>query len=212
MQRQPHDTVGRIGRHRAGARSDPEPTISATAVLLALLGRERRDPTLIAVGILGVVLLPQALQRIDLHHVVWPATVVTAVALGAVAGMSSATSRPPIAMVPAVSSALVAVAVGLPYLGMASVTVTNDGRSIYAAPIQARTIGNLVAAVDAVDEAPGERLFVGAQDMSEPVLTSNGLYHLFPDKTRPLRYVEFLPGVTEQEGSGLARDVETADI
>ena len=60
--------------------------------------------------------------------------------------------------------------------------------------------------------SPGDRLFVGTSDLRKTPYSDAFLYHLFPELDPATRYIEMDPGVANEEGSGLAEDLASADV
>jgi hypothetical protein len=181
------------------------------AVVLWVVGRRCDEPALVALGVTGILLVPNMVQRLDLHHVLWPASVVVSATVAVLASRSPWLQEGPVRLVPVLSAAAFAAVLGVPALVHGSPVVEHAGRSIHVAPEQLRPTRAVLATVDAVS-TPDDVVFVGAQDLSEPVLPSSWLYHLLPAHPRPFRYEEFLPGRTEQAGSGLLEDLRSADV
>lgn len=181
------------------------------ALALWVVGRRAGDPALRSLGVVGVLLVPNMVQRLDLHHVSWPAGVVVAAAVALVVSRMPWLRAGPVRLVPVLSAASLAAVLGVPALLHGSPVVTNAGRSVHLAPEQVGPTRDLLVTLDAVSD-PSDAVFVGAQDLSEPVLPSSWLYHLLPAHPRPFRYEEFLPGRTEQAGSGLLDDLRSADV
>lgn len=213
--------LGDVVLRRAGINAQPgppSPVLASVLGLLALaavtlygLGRARHDAALRAAALTSLLVLPVAVQRIDLAHVVAASTIGAAVALGALWGCFPSLGRWPLAAVPFIGTIALALVLGVPALNRSAPTVEHHGRSIRVAAAQATELERLLARVDQVAR-PGDAVFVGARDMSGPVLTSNWLYHLWPEYRHPFRFVEFLPGVTERRGSGLVDDLRKADV
>ncbi len=69
------------------------------------------------------------------------------------------------------------------------------------------------AAVDQLSQLaePGERLLIGPVDLRQTTYSDVFFYHLFPELTPATRYIEMDPGLANLEGSGLDRDVASAD-
>lgn len=178
---------------------------------LWVAGRRVPDPALTALGVTGVLLVPNMVQRLDLHHVAWPAAVVVAAAVALVADRLPWLREGPVRLVPGLSAAALAAVLGIPALLQGSPVVVHAGRTIHVAPEQVGPTRGLLATIDEVS-GPSDAVFVAAQDLSEPVLPSSWLYHLLPERPRPFQYVEFLPGRTEQAGSGLVEDLHSADV
>lgn len=181
--------------------------------VLALVGlafrrRERAD---VATAVLALLLLPQALQRIDHWHLTMAACVVLPLTLApAVAGCRG---RLPLGIrTVATATAALAVAMALSFARVAPpvVEVSHAGRAVFVTTGQAPL---LEAYLDTVTDhvEPGSRLFVGALDMSVPVANLIVLYHLLPEYRVHAYYVEIPDGVANVAGGGLAEDVARAD-
>ncbi len=185
--------------------------VVACALALCRVGRHVRDPAVVSLGVTGVVLVPNMVQRLDLHHVLPPAGIVVAALVGLLATRVRRLRRSPVRLAPLLSAAVVAAVLGVPSLLESAPVVEHAGRSIHVEPEQVEPTREVLATVDAVGGSSAV-VFVGARDLSEPVLPSSWLYHLLPGHPRPFRYEEFLPGYTEQRGSGLVEDVRSADV
>ncbi|MGG5258022.1 hypothetical protein [Phycicoccus avicenniae] len=206
---------------RAGVNSQVRPlsallvsaavVLVGVAALLWLHGRRAGDPAVRALGVLGVLLVPNMVQRLDIPHVMWPASVVLAAGTAVLVARVPWLRAGPLRWVPGLSAAGLAAVLGVPALLQAAPVVHHDGRSIHVAPAQVGPVQQVLRTVDEVS-GPSDVVFVGAQDLSQPVLPSSWLYHLLPAHPRPFRYEEFLPGRTEQHGSGLVEDLRASDV
>ena len=185
--------------------------LAVISVATLVVAYRERDHAMGAAGLVCLLLLPQAVQRLDVSHVLWVASVIAPVGLAC--GLRASTrlrSRPCIWAAPMFAT-IVAVVALLVVLPQSSPTVSREGRSLHVAATQVDTVNQLLDSVDEV-APPGAAVFVGAQDMSRAVLTSSWLYHLMPERPLPFRYTEFLPGTTEHRGSGLVQDIDAADV
>ncbi|HXH56487.1 hypothetical protein [Iamia sp.] len=198
--------------------------------------RSRADPSswrarcLLAVGLLGLGMLPQALQRPDATHLAWvscvPLALLPLFVAEAVAGRRPRRgARVPVALGAVVALVVLFAMIPHPTVRIwADLTrqsaageygaseVTRDDRNFFY--IGADVISD--AAQGAVDELdrraePGDRLFVGTADLRLTPYSDAYLYYLFPELTPATRYIEMDPGVANAEGSGLADDVASAD-
>jgi hypothetical protein len=68
-----------------------------------------------------------------------------------------------------------------------------------------------VAAVNRISE-PGDRLFVGPDDLRVTFYVDTYLYHLLPDLEPATYYLTMTPGTANREGSRLASDIASADV
>lgn len=207
------------------------------AVFEVLLGFARlradrsswRARVMVAAGLLGLGMMPQALQRPDTTHLAWVSAVPLSLLpmyLAELVGGRRRGARPRARVVVAAGSAALLLFAAIPYFTVRSWTeltrqtfeqdyrgldVRRDGRNFYlgSEPITP-------AAQAAVDELgrrarPGERLFVGPADLRKTPYSDAYLYHLFPELTPATRYIEMDPGIANAVGSGLAEDVASAD-
>jgi hypothetical protein len=195
----------------------------------------RRDPTprrvALAVGaVLGLGMLPQAMQRPDSTHLAWGSCVSFAllppllVELQSLRARAAArTWRPDAVAAIVVAATLFVVAPFYTYryyllFSRISVgdkpggfEVARDGRSFYFGnePLQRAS----QAAIDRLDASsqPGERLLVGPADLSRTIYSDVVFYYLFPELVPATYYIEMDPGLADQPGSRLAGDVASAD-
>jgi hypothetical protein len=185
--------------------------LAAISVATLVVAHREKDHALGAAGLVCVLLLPQATQRLDLSHVLWVASVIVPVGLACgLRGFTRLRSGPGTWAAPLLATSVAAVALVV-VMPLSSPTVSREGRSLHVAAAQVDTVNEVLDSVDEV-APPGAAVFVGAQDMSRAVLTSSWLYHLMPDRPLPFRYTEFLPGATERRGSGLVEDIDAADV
>lgn len=190
--------------------------------------RDRQARTLRAVGLLGVGMLSQALQRPDTTHLAWVSCVPLALVPVAITELFRHRSpvprriRLPVAVVPAV---VVLVAV-IPHFTLRSwvdlsgqtfgrnvfgYPVNNEGRNFYLGSPEVADAANAVVADLQDRAAPGERLFVGPMDLRRTPYSDASFYFLFPDLVPATYFIEMDPGIADAEGSRLADDVASAD-
>ena len=88
----------------------------------------------------------------------------------------------------------------------------HDGRSFPLSTGQeADEAEQTLAVVDSVSE-PGDRLFVGPDDLRLTFYDDTYLYHLEPDLEPATYYLTMTPGTANREGSRLASDLASADV
>jgi hypothetical protein len=195
----------------------------------------RRDPgsvvprTLLAVGLFGMGLLPQGIQRVDGTHFAWA----SAVSIGFLPVAISELLRRPVARA-AIRNTVAAVAViALVVLVLPNHTVRRysdyvgqtfgsqrvighriswEGRTFYYGREDVdQAVAELLPEVERVSE-PGDRLFVGPSDLRQTPYSDAFLYYLLPDLPPATHYIEMDPGVADAAGSGLAEDLASADV
>lgn len=190
-----------------------------------------RARRLLVVALLGLGMMPQALQRPDATHLAWvsciPLAVLPLFVAEAVRGRRPAGGAGGLrSLVAGTGAALVVLFVVTPFFTVRTwtdlvrrsvldehygVDVRRDDRVfvIGAEPIAAAA----QEVVDALDARarPGDRLFVGTGDLRRTPYSDAYLYHLFPDLDPATRYIEMDPGVANAPDSGLAEDVASAD-
>ncbi len=191
--------------------------------------RDEHNMVLLAAGIFGLGLLPQAMQRPDSTHLAW-------VAIGSwpllVASIADARGRrnPRRSWSPGITGAGLVLALMLvvapfytyrSYLLHTRVSVGDlplpflverDGRRFwFSDPNVANAFNDMIVELDALTE-PGDRLIVGTADLSRTVYNDVSVYYLFPELTPGTYFIEMDPGIADAEGSGLADDIEAADV
>lgn len=208
--------------------------VTALGVASVALWLWRRAPTpahatLFAAALLGLGMLPQALQRPDSTHLAWGSCVsfalvpAVAVELLAVRRTSTSSLRRDIAAATVVCVTFFVVCPFYTYrsyllysrisIGQkpGGYLVERDDRRFY--------FGNEAlqrASQGAVDQlaalsTPGERLLVGPADLSRTIYSDVAFYFMFPELVPATYYIEMDPGLADSEGSSLAADVESAD-
>jgi Dolichyl-phosphate-mannose-protein mannosyltransferase len=196
----------------------------------------RADPesltarTLFVVGLFGVGILPQALQRVDSGHFSWVSCVVFAFV--PIAFYELARRRAP--NLPtrrlAIGSGALMLAVlafvipaftirtyadySLQTFGIhrASYKIEHDGRVFYYGKLDRAQAANMVIAAAARITKPGQRLFVGPVNLRKTPYSDAYLYYMLPDLVPATYYIEMDPGVANANGSRLPTDLESADV
>ena len=200
--------------------------VTPRAATSPLVGARRSD-TLTAIGLFGVGLLPQALQRPDSAHFNWvscvsfPLLVVVAADLLRVTAprRRARTSTATIAVVAAIATLIPAFTArtDLGYLtdtvrgDLDTLTVERDGREFFVGDYRP-----WLASVEVVRDLdrwvePGQRLFVGPVDLRQTAYSDAFFYFLFPELDPATYFIEMDPGLANREGSRLADDVLSAD-
>ncbi len=213
--------------------------IGAIGLAVVAVRWHRRSPSpqrlvLLGGALLGLGMLPQAMQRPDSTHLAWGSCVSFAILPMALAEWLSTTSakRTLIARVRPHRQIVIAGAMALgllvvcpfytyrSYLLFSRISagnkpggfeVSRDGRRFYFGnqPLQNAS----QAAIDqlAASMQPGQRLLVGPADLSRTIYSDVVFYYLFPELTPATYYIEMDPGLADQPGSSLADDVASAD-
>ena len=207
----------------------------AGLVVVAILA-VRRDPTglrprvLLAVAAFSVGILPQALQRADGTHLAWVSCV--AMAFVPVAALEVIRHRRPhwptrtvalttTAVVFAVVVLLITDPTARTYadyslqsvgVHRSTSTMSHRGRIFYYGRADDATAATqLTAEVERISK-PGQRLFVGPQDLRKTPFSDAFFYYLLPQLTPATYYIEMDPGVANATDSGLANEVRHSDL
>jgi hypothetical protein len=210
----------------------------AAAIFLAVVGvwAVRRDPSsirarsLLAVAAFSVGLSPQAFQRADATHLAWVTCVIVAfvpVAIVEVVCGRRPDRNPRTTGLVAGGAVLALLALVIPNptlrtyasdslqtfgIHRSAYTISHRGRVFYyGRPDDASAANRLLDAVERVSK-PGERLFVGPDDLRRTVLSDAFFYYLLPQLTPATRYIEMDPGVANAKDSGLADEIRKSDI
>ncbi len=209
---------------------------AATAVVVGVgWWRVRAEPgawrprVLLTVGLLGLGLMPQAMQRADTTHLAWVSCVTLAFLPAAICETLEHVRVPAIQRWAAtVTVAIVALLplVVIPhftartYLDLAKQSVngnvfgypvTYDGRTFYLgaediAPVAQEMLDEIGPQIE-----PGQKVFVGTADLRKTPYSDAYLYYLLPDATPGTRYIEMDPGMANAADSGLADEVSASD-
>jgi len=177
----------------------------AMAVAVMTLGRQHRR-------LWGVVtvLMVYGLQRIDPAHLVRS----SAVLIGVLPGPLLARRLP----APWVAAAAVLPILAVPFLRDSILDPSPPqgyeirvGDRVWWQDEPTDDLERLAVAVSAATD-PGDRLFVGPAPLSEANYNDLFLYYLFPDLDPTGPWFEFNPQNANREGSGLDRQVASADV
>lgn len=193
-------------------------------------GRDRLVP-LVAAGLFGFGILPQAMQRPDSTHLAWVAVVSWPLAVALLAPVVGGRVRADRG--DAVGGVMITALVGVTmlvvcpfftfrsYLLASRVSVGNlpppfeierDGRRFWVGdPAVATAINDMIPELEAM-MTPGDSLIVGPGDLSRTVYADTYVYWLFPELEPGTRYIEMDPGLADAAGSGLAEEIAEADF
>jgi len=196
----------------------------------------RADPesvtarTLLVVGLFGLGILPQALQRVDSGHFSWVSCVVFAfVPIAAYELVRRRAPKIPTRRIAIASGAsmLALLAFVIPAFTIrtyadyslqtfgihrASYKIEHDGRIFYYGKPDRAAAANMVIAAAAEISKPGQRLFVGPVNLRKTPYSDAYLYYMLGDLVPATYYIEMDPGVANANGSRLQTDLESADI
>ncbi len=187
-----------------------------------------RHTVLFAVALIGLGTLPQALQRPDSTHLAWGSYISFAIVPCLVVELLARRSTRIAPHAWLAAGAVVAVTMFVvdpfytyrPYLFQSRVSVGNKpggfevvrgDHNFYFSNQALQTASQ--AAINDLDARshPGQRLLVGPADLRRTIYNDVSFYALFPDLVPATYYIEMDPGLADQEGSGLAEDVASAD-
>lgn len=189
-----------------------------------------RARVLLAGGLLGLGLMPQALQRADTTHFAWVSCVPLAFLPAALVEVAV---HLPVRLVRRQAGALAAVVtLAIPLLVIPFFTArtyvdlakqSRPGHQVFGYPVRYSGRTFYLGAADIAPVAQrlldqvgpqtkaGQRLFVGTADLRKTPYSDAYLYYLLPKLTPGTRYIEMDPGVANAKGSGLAHEVATSD-
>lgn len=184
---------------------------------------------LLAVGLLGLGMLPQAFQRPDTTHLAWVSCVPLAFLPVAVTECLGQVRWPAVrrnaAAFASVGVLLVPLLVIPHFTSRTWLDLVKQSRSgdVFGYPVvhgdrrfYLGAPGVAVAAQQMIDDLdgemkPGDRLIVGTADLRKTPYSDAYLYYLFPDQRPGTRYIEMDPGMANAPGSGLADEIAEAD-
>jgi 4-amino-4-deoxy-L-arabinose transferase-like glycosyltransferase len=192
-------------------------------------GRSPRTWALLGGALIGVGIVPQALQRPDSTHLAWVTCIswpLLVLAVWEVLQLRRPATHPRtrVAVGAMVVGGLMFVVAPLftyrYYLQPVRVAVGDlptafpverDGRRFYLGDVPPfRATRDVVATLDELAE-PGERLFVGPQDLRRTWYNDTFFYWMFPELDPATFFTEMDPGIANAPGSRLADDVASAD-
>jgi hypothetical protein len=192
--------------------------VGASAAVVLWRGTRRSDPArlLAAAVLLSIASLPEALQRADIYHLL-PAMAVplgllaVAVPILARAGRWRGQAVPSGWLFGACAFVTLAAVVASAGNATPGTAVSSQGRTFPLTSAEAGDAHDVLADVNAVAH-PGQRLFVGPQDMRQTNYTATYLYFLLPQLVSATYYLEMEPLSANASTSHLAADVASADI
>jgi hypothetical protein len=184
---------------------------------------------LFAVALLGAGVLLQAWQRLDLYHVLFVAFLTIGILPLSLFSILSRRKmdQPSIALALGVAAA-VAVFVCTIAPVLPKTFVARFGDAIQTAPVgsefvqkgsrsfpvgppeRAVMIGRMLDRLEKLS-APGQRLFVGPENLRAAVYCDTFLYHLMPRLHPATYFLEMNPGSANRPGSRFAADIASAD-
>jgi hypothetical protein len=199
--------------------------VAASCLLLAAGWTDQRrtgERVLLTCAAFSVGLLPYALQRADGFHLASAGCV--AVALSPVALRVFLVGRRQLATLVSclcvvlfawgtvVRGAFESVGQSFGLGPVPSYRLTFEGRAV-PLPLEEQ-VGELSGVLDRVNDLarPGDRVFVGPDDLAHPVYNDTFLYYLVPRLVPATYYLEMNPGTADRPGSRLRDDVASADV
>lgn len=212
--------------------------LAPIAVIAVARWARRRDPdarrpaALLVLGVFGLGLLPQALQRADQTHLAWVGVITISALPAAVAQVFAVRPSNNARWGPLRAPVAVAVAAVVFFAGVApqftirtytdaslqsidrnviGFPIERNGRNFYVpSPSIATSAQELIEKFDSLGPQPGERLFVGPADLRYTPYTDAFFYYLYPELPPATYYIEMDPFDSGPE-TRLAADVNSAD-
>jgi hypothetical protein len=187
-----------------------------------------RARTLLIMGLFGLGILPQALQRVDSGHFSWVSCVIFAfvpIALFELLRRRAPNLSPRGATLGSVAVILAVLVFVIPAFTVSwyadyslqtfgahrvSYKIEHDGRTFYYGKADRAAAANMVIAAAAKISKPGQRLFVGPVNLRKTPYSDAYLYYMLPDLVPATYYIEMDP--FDVNTSRLPRDLESADI
>jgi hypothetical protein len=187
-----------------------------------------RARTLFVMGLFGLGILPQALQRVDSGHFSWVSCVVFAfvpIALFELVRRRAPNVSVRRATIGAVAVMVVVLGFVIPAFTIrtyadyslqtfgihrASYKIEHNGRTFYYGKPDRAEAANQVIAAAARISRPGQRLFVGPVNLRKTPYSDAYLYYELSDLVPATYYIEMDP--FDVNTSRLSRDLESADI
>lgn len=185
---------------------------------------------LLGLGVIGLCLVPEFVQRADHVHTIYVLLVPLATIPALVAQVQGrlglrADRRIVVEVVPLVVAAIVVFAIqprlvlratlrDARYLSRGGViySASNDGRNwFFTSPGAARSHQKIVDAADRI-RRPGDTLFVGTRDLARTSYVDLSYYTLLPRFGQRAHFYDFHPRVALDYGDRLAADVRAADV
>ncbi len=205
------------------------------ALALSLWRRRGGDPSrraraLLGLGVIGLCLVPEFVQRTDQFHtllvVLVPFASVPALVAEGLDALGVRARRPVLAEVAAIGAAAVVLFGISPKLaleptlrdlrhlptGGVAHAVSNRGRTWYY--LDPKVAAGRTTIVEAADKLPskGRTLFVGTADLARTSYVDLSFYTLLPQFEQDGHFYDFHPRVALDYGRRLADDVRNADV
>ncbi len=89
--------------------------------------------------------------------------------------------------------------------------MSRNGRTFYFGSADAAASAQQLIDRLGADSRPGQRLFVGPEDLRKTPYSDAFFYYLFPELPPATRYIEMDPGIANGAHTGLAGDVRSAN-
>ncbi|MCU1351494.1 MAG: hypothetical protein JWM05_703 [Acidimicrobiales bacterium] len=188
-----------------------------------------RPRVVLAVGLFGLGMMPQALQRPDTTHLAWVSCVPLAFLPAALAEAISNLGPRVVRRFAGATAAVLALLlplVTIPYFTYRTwfdLTNQSRGHQIFGHGVHhagrvfylgsepaAKAATKLTRDLDRLS-TPGQRLFVGTADLRKTPYSDAYLYYLMPSLVPGTYYIEMDPGMANRAGSGLDRDLAGSD-
>jgi hypothetical protein len=196
---------------------------------LARRARVRRHttaPTLMAIALVSVGVVPQALQRPDSTHLAWVTCLSFPMLVVAAAELLRHRAAPRLSAAAGLSAALAVTFVIAPlftfryYLLHTRVSVgqvqrpfptERNGRRFYFGEFDAASASQ--QAIDQLDQmlTPGQKLIVGPHDLRRTWYSDVSFYYQFPELEPGTYFIEMDPGLANAPGSPLADELRQTD-
>ncbi len=181
--------------------------------------RDEHNMVLLAAGVFGLGILPQALQRPDSTHLAWVAVASWPLLAAAIADARSRRTggrswHPGMTGFSIVCVLMLVVTpfftyrqyvlhtrvsagdLPLPFL------VERDGRRFwFGDALVASALNEMIVDLEELTE-PGDRVVVGPADLSRTIYSDVAIYYLFPELVPATYYVEMDPGLADARGFG----------
>ncbi|HET8931065.1 MAG TPA: hypothetical protein VFN21_10450 [Acidimicrobiales bacterium] len=207
---------------------------AVTALVAVVLGIRRRDQltgvALLGLGVFGLCLVPEYLQRADRVHAIYftmvPLATVVPVSYELLGHLGRLRDRIGWRQLAAVGiAALVVLGLRPKFVSRATIRdartsmqgglvydVSNQGHVwYYRTAERARERAEIVRAAARIAE-PGATLFVGPLALDRPTYTDGSFYTLLPEYEQHTHFYDFHPRIGQVDGHRLAADVADADV
>ena len=156
---------------------------------------------LLSCALLGILMMPQTLQRTDIYHTIFAGCVILPAGIATIAlrlerspsEVFSGTRRSAEVITFGAVVAIAIAAISVLNFQVRWSTTTMSGRSL---PTLAEADDRLTRVADALHRnvPRGSKVFMGSLDMSRPGVTDAALYYLMPEYRSPFYYLGWRPG------------------